>query len=827
MVPEVMPGSDPKGGSRPRGDMFSQFAEGDSCMSWCHVSHARMFNSSLFLIPLLLMLFASGCSNRRTYTVNTFAETSGGIDRAAATDTVIFAARLAEHTALPLAEQAALREAAEDKASDWRDFEAEARVAKDSRLRHWFYRYDHRTYDTFGIGLGNSIIDLKEATTIDPSYAEGLGNLGRLCTEVGDWESGRRYLEHALLAAGAEARAGRSLADEEQLKIYRNLAWTYRDLALWEMGLTLVEQGLELYPTDHELHLIKGLLLAGNGQYEKAISLAVNLEPVSYPQYTYIYRGLHDQNSSYANNWIKSQALLARGELQKAYNALGDLPTYAYRVLLPYSSRYWRDAGLVAELADDPKAPTYYGVGYVTRDYARFYPVMARNVAPQVLGVPDSNMPVYTSYGSRFLVAGSPLSYVGVQINRMSRTLFEGQRTQAAGQAMQMLEILERRHIRPAVCRALRGRILYANDDFNPARAELKAAHAAFAAQGKVDAGTSLLLGLLHMQRKEYDPAVPLLNETVAADPLNPVAWRTLGVANARLGRIDPARKAMDQAVVLDPWAVTSYYNRGLFHLQMEEFTLARQDLERAYGLDPENREVQRLLQMAAVSEKGVDPDGQVVTARDEGPPAGFEADPAQIMAQLEAEVEAMLSLPDSLRVDSPESRARFSELEIRYVVEPTPELRAVLALVYIDRNMDRDAQALLEPGWGVDLTPDEELMLLYADRNLGEIKRAEEVVQEVLASGSGAGNPYAVAIAVSSMRTGVNPVGEDWQAPAMRGFFGFWLDARFNYDFNHIDRPKTIWGMYLLNKYADDPMFEQAVWGLKNTPFGGGGGGK
>jgi len=316
-------------------------------------------------------------------------------------------------------------------------------------------------------------------------------------------------------------------------------------------------------------------------------------------------------------------------------------------------------------------------------------------------------------------------------------------------------------------------------------------------------------------------------NETVVADPLNPVAWRTLGVANARLGRIDPARKAMDQAVVLDPWAVTSYYNRGLFHLQMEEFTLARQDLERAYGLDPENREVQRLLQMAAVSEKGVDPDGQVVTARDEGPPAGFEADPAQIMAQLEAEVEAMLSLPDSLRVDSPESQARFSELEIRYVAEPTPELRAVLALVYIDRNMDRDAQALLEPGWGVDLTPDEELMLLYADRNLGEIKRAEEVVQEVLASGSGAGNPYAMAIAVSSMRTGVNPVGEDWQAPAMRGFFGFWLDARFNYDFNHIDRPKTIWGMYLLNKCSDDPMFEQAVWGLVNTPFGGGGGGK
>ncbi|MDX2475134.1 MAG: tetratricopeptide repeat protein, partial [Candidatus Krumholzibacteria bacterium] len=676
---------------------------------------------------------STGCSQRRARSVNTFGFSSDGGSVTAAVDTTEFGVVLARHTALPVAEQDAIRLQAETKTEDWRRFETEAFREKDSRLRHWYYRYDSQTFNYFGVGMGNSITDLRDATRIDPSFAEGWSNLGRLCAEVGDLASGRKYLERALVAAEVQGEAGRPLDTEAHLEIFRNLAWTYRDLALWDEGLATIHAGLKVRRGDPELVLIKGLLLAGDGQYSAAVSLAVRMPPMEYPQFDFLHRGFQHQTSAYANNWIRSQALLADGDVEQAYRVLGDLDLYSYRSLLPYSTRYWRDAGLVAELAGDPTAPTYYSIGYVTRDYRQFYPLMAQNVAPQVLDVPNTHVPVFTSYGNRFFVGGSPLSYVGVQMNQMTQGLFAQQKSQSAGQALQMLEIMERRNIRPAICRALRGRVYYANDDFDLARTELTAARQAFAQRGEVDAGTSLLMGLLHMQANQNEMAQALLSEAATADPNNPVAWRSLGVISAQLGELEVARKAMDRAVALDPWTITSYYNRGLFHLQMKEFALARNDLERAFRLDPENREVQRLLQVAAAASRGRDPAGQAVTAQGEGPPPGFDANPEVLLAQLEAEVEAMFDLPDSLLVSNPEALAHFSELETRYIKDPTPDLRRLLALGYLNRGLDYDAQSILAPGWGVDLTPDEELMLLYADRNLGEVARAQQVVQEIM----------------------------------------------------------------------------------------------
>jgi tetratricopeptide (TPR) repeat protein len=351
----------------------------------------------------------------------------------------------------------------------------------------------------------------------------------------------------------------------------------------------------------------------------------------------------------------------------------------------------------------------------------------------------------------------------------------------------------------------------------------LTAAHEAFATDNQVDAGTSLLLGLLQMQVKDNRGARDLLAEAAAASPDNPVAWRSLGVAQAQLGDFEAAREAMDRAVALDPWTVTSYYNRGLFHLQMKEFGLAQADLGRAFQLDPQNREVQRLLQVAAAASRASGTDAAVVLASGEGPPAGFEGDPLKLLAELEAEVEAMFDLPDSLRAANPVAEKHFQGLVQRYVQSPSPELRAVLALGYLDRKQYREAQAVLSPGWGVDLNPNEELMLLFVDRQLGEVARAEQVVQQVLGSGSGAGNPLLVAIAVQAMRSGVDPVGEEWHAPGLHGFFGWWRDSRRSYGDGVGVRPSTKADYTLWRRYASDPLFEQAVWGMRETPIQGG----
>jgi len=784
---------------------------------------ARLCGICLALILLPSLFPTIGCARRHVRTVGLMSISSDGSDRKAAADTLDFAAEIDRYATLSSVEQESMRQRAENKADAWRGFELEAYREKDSFLRHWYYLTDPLTFDHFGVGLGNSIIDLKAATRLDPSFAEGWSNLGRLCAEVGDLTSARKYLERALLAARIESDAGRPLNQEQYREIYRDLAWTYRDLTLWDKGLATVNEGLSRYSGDRELVLIKGLLLAGNGQVGQAISLAVRMEPLSYPQYDFIYRGFKHQTSSYANNWIKSQALLAAGDIGQAYFVLGDLPTLSYRTLLPFSNRYWRDAGLIAELAGDPEAPTYYAVGHVTLDYLKYYPLISQSIASQVLDVPNPWVPVYTSYGNRFYAGGSPLSYVGGQMAQMNRGLFPLQKSLASGQALQMLNILERRNVRPDVCRALRGRIYYANDDFALARVELTAAHGSFAAQDQIDAGTSLILGLLHMQTQEYAKARELLGESVTAGPTNPVAWRSLGVVNVQLGRIDEAHEAMDRSVALDPWTVTSFYNRGLLHLQLKEFELARVDLDRALQLDPDNREVQRLLQMTTVALIATDPVEPVVTATSEGPLAEYEADPLKFLAQLEADVEALFDLPDSLHIDNPEALARFAELETRYAREPTPELRSVLALGYIDQKMDQDAQAILAPGWGIDLSPQEELMLLFVDRNLGEIDRAQQVVQDILSSGSGSGNPYALAIAVDAMRTGIDPVGEDAKSSNNHGFFGWWRNAKFSYGQDITGRPRMVWDSGQFFRYQSDQLFEQAVWGMRPTPLAGG----
>ncbi|MFH2053156.1 MAG: tetratricopeptide repeat protein [bacterium] len=755
-------------------------------------------------------------------------ETTGAVleeqgEEAAAT-AAGFAGMLDRHLALPAAEQNTARREAREIAEFWREFEQEAHDVEDSQLRQWYYRDNAITADHRWFGLGNSILELKKATERDPSFAEGWGALGRLCAEAGDLVTARTYLDHARTTAHALGLLGRPVDRDVQLQIYRERAWVLRDLALWDEGLEAVTEGLRFHPGDPDLVLVKGLLLAGSGRYEQAVSLAVRMEPVEYPQYDFIYRGFKLQKSSHANNWIRAVALLAIGDVELAYAKLGDLSVYAYRGNIAHSARYWKDAGLIAELAGDDQAPTYYAVGFVTRHYQQFYPAAANNVAPLVLDLPHPGMPVYTSFGSRFYIAGSPFSYVGLQMNHLGDGLFQGQRNEAAGRALQMLDLLERRNVAPAVCRAFRGRIYYAHDDYGPAETELLAARQAFKARDEVDAGTSLLLGLLKMRNQDYRRAETYLEESLAAEESNPVGWRSLGVVYSRLGKTAQAGQAMTRAVQADPWNVSGLYNRGLYNYQNGQLGPAMADLDRALRIDPENREVQRLrgIVTGTIEESGRSV--AEVTAMTEGIPEEYARDPAELLAELEAEIDAFFTVPDSLRLSEPEAEERIQVLMSRYVQFRDPQLRAVLAMALVDHGRMAEVQHLLGPGWGVDLSPEEELILLYADHQVGERARAEQVMRQVLASGDGGGNPYAVALAARTMRTSTDPEAADRelaQNSRTHGFFYWWTNAKTNKAASSM-MPKFVYNRWLWLQYKDEPMLEQAVWGMSPTPVQG-----
>jgi len=219
---------------------------------------------------------------------------------------------------------------------------------------------------------------------------------------------------------------------------------------------------------------------------------------------------------------------------------------------------------------------------------------------------------------------------------------------------------------------------------------------------------------------------------------------------------------AMDSALELQPHSVSGLYNRGLYHYQSQDYLAASADLNQALRIDPENREVQRLLQMAGQGHvaMGGDPADLPGVARDyeyamkgDQTVVGVEVDPDLLLVQLEAEIEGFFAVPDSLALVIQEDDSVIADLEVRYRLDGDLQTRKMLALAYIDRREFPKAQGLLAPGWGVDLEPDEEIMLLYVDRMLGEQERARLLAQQLISGEKGTDNPYIWALTALTMR--------------------------------------------------------------------------
>ena len=119
----------------------------------------------------------------------------------------------------------------------------------------------------------------------------------------------------------------------------------------------------------------------------------------------------------------------------------------------------------------------------------------------------------------------------------------------------------------------------------------------------------------------------------------------------------------------------------------------------------------------------------------------------------MESDIESFFTVPDSLQDGIQDSDEVLAKLEASYRREGDLRSRKILALAYIDRKELAKAQALLAPGWGVDLEPDEEIMLLYTDRMLGEKERARVLADQLVAGEASTDNPYIWAMTALIMR--------------------------------------------------------------------------
>ncbi len=102
-------------------------------------------------------------------------------------------------------------------------------------------------------------------------------------------------------------------------------------------------------------------------------------------------------------------------------------------------------------------------------------------------------------------------------------------------------------------------------------------------------AGVYEYRGAAYSGIRNYNQAIPDLNESIRLDSTVWSAFYNRGVAYRRMGQNERAIQDFDRAIAMAPKVPGVYTGRGLSYLKMGEVDLAFQDFDRAIRLDPSN----------------------------------------------------------------------------------------------------------------------------------------------------------------------------------------------------------------------------------------------
>lgn len=670
-----------------------------------------------------------------------------------------------EFLALPSLEQVERREDANRHLSEARDVEHYMRRFVD-KSKYWDYAFRNNPREV-GIGVTTCLLELDEATRIDPTNFSAWCLQAEISALVGDWGTTRLALQGAVEARKLLPEAEQPAA---RVRIATAQAWLCKDLGLWDEGLSVVAEGLAIAPQDQELHLIKGLLLAGSGHFVEAIRQAMRLKPIEYPRIMYRMYGVSKNRSIYGSQWIQAMAYLAIGETELAFYALG--PLNPHRQQIPYMSRYWNDVGLICELGGlDDEAHLYYGMAYVCQPMRFFFPSFGYSCSPKIFGEPKLKTPCWVSYG-RYFLAGSLFTYSSQVAAEFMGVSDPQERERLGPLARKSLSLCMRRGIRPTLAQALRGRVLFAQEQYETAEPDLLAADRSFALQERTDPVTSLLLGVLRLRREQFAAAVPYLQRAVAADSSLGAGWRSLGVALIHVGDPGAGRVALDRAITLQPHSAVARYNRGLLNFQEGRLDEALWDLQLAASERPDDKDIaklmsrvnqewrlagggvsdeelqERVIVTVAARSEGTDSGGTVADApvgSADGETGTAGPDDAETPASLVAgREESLLAwtfpsppqdtttglVPAEEHLEAGDYEAIIPELVAAFAIEPSPATREELARAYVRSWQPEQALDILLPHWPDDMSAGEMRLVIEADRALGNTSRALLAIQ-------------------------------------------------------------------------------------------------
>ncbi len=598
-------------------------------------------------------------------------------------------------------------------------------------------------------GLTRFIDALVNATGLDPSDPMIWYDLAFAQGTVGDLVAHERSLNAALAAmAPLPARRYAGL----RRRVLLDQAWLCRERGLYAEGIERIAAAGEIATSDKvESMLVEGLLLAESGQFSEACRLAAELRAirVHVPGWGWL-------DSDFAERWIKSTAYRARGELRLASFVMGRV--YGY-FSYPHAHRFFGDVGLLCELNRQPDlAREYYGLATLLRPLMTYFPVETLVGPARVFGLGDLNYPFAVAYGELH-VAGSRLAHAAQLVMACDRETDPQRRRQLGETAIAELTTCHRRGIRPAEALALRGRAFHHLGD--PARAadDLALACDLLTAQGQDAPDVCSLASVLEMSRGGYERALPRLARHLTAHPGDAAGWNALGVAASHAGQAEAAREAFGTVIGIAPGDVAGWYNRGLLNFHEHSWAAACADLEVAVRLAPDRAGIGAILDRARRA-------GATATAADEDPEPDVEPPAWSPLTPVNGAFDDKAS-PDPVarmypgqgfeRLVSPggsrePGEAMVSPRDLRDVVraleqacadDPTRSNARDLALAYVRSGEPAKGRQLLLHRWTTDIDRGEMCVVLEADRALGDVGRARDIVHQLREEPSGIADPY------------------------------------------------------------------------------------
>lgn len=625
----------------------------------------------------------------------------------------------------------------------------------------------------FAVAMGTAIELFADAVRRDPTLAEAWYHLAYFTSLAGDRARSTRAREAFFMVWDRQTDDARQRLQPLWEVSVLDEAWNRRDDGRYDDCLTWLDRHQEKLPRTVdgpgvaprvEARLIRGLVHAERNEVAAALATLPGLPLMSLPtratapQRTYLDVGAgikrylqrfgddmnpyhnprpkwQDQTvdnlarahreSSYLRRWVKGWTSLRRGyDAETVQRDLGRVETeMEFQPRLAW--RWWQDQGLIyEELGELELARVCWSRAAVYRPLFIYHPTGQGQGIASVHGLAGTSRPYFLAYGT-FMITGSPWSYAAnaALASEVEDTALE--RTMLRQTARLALDQCVRRGFHAAEARALRGRLSFIEERYDEAWSELLAAWDALEPRDLAPDDVALMLGLCRFNAGRWRDAEPWLNTYTHRAPDNSVGWLALGLSRAMQGRDEDAFAAIDEAALKAPDDATILYNRGLLNYRLQRREAARIDFRRAKELWPDNPQIAQMVRV-------VDEETQYDLEMSAAPmrmniPQQQRTRLAELLAAGRQDDTAG-ELGDLVSATGEERERMLAELERRQQNDPSRLNRTRLAQALLLAGESQRVQAVLGSAWPDGLSPLEQRLLLYADRNTGHADRAVEV---------------------------------------------------------------------------------------------------